>query len=105
AEILRKRMDDSKSLFYAATENTTDSKWMPWETGYFDAKKDRVAILPVQTYNQPDDKYEGREYLSLYYYVSVNSSKNGAVRLYINEDPETYVAFDNWLRGEKPSKH
>ena len=105
AVILRKRMDDSKSLFYAATENTTDSKWMPWEAGYFDAKKNTVAILPVQNYSQPDDKYEGREYLSLYYYVTMNSSKSGTVRLYINEDPETYVTFDNWLRGEKPSKH
>ncbi|TOP41857.1 toll-Interleukin receptor, partial [Vibrio parahaemolyticus] len=36
AQLLRERMDASKSLFYVTTENAESSKWMPWECGYFD---------------------------------------------------------------------
>ena len=31
AEKLRARMRASKCLFYASTENASNSKWMPWE--------------------------------------------------------------------------
>jgi hypothetical protein len=47
AETLRRRMKQCKSLFFATTDNSTNSKWMPWECGYFDALKDRVAICPI----------------------------------------------------------
>lgn len=42
AEILKNRMDRAKSLVFVTTENSINSKWMPWELGYFDGK---VAIL------------------------------------------------------------
>jgi len=103
ADLLRKRMKDSKSLFYASTENTERSKWMPWETGYFDAKKELVAIVPIAR-GSSSDKYEGVEYLGLYPYVT---GVVGADRswLYIHEDEKTWVRFDDWLKGQKPKKH
>lgn len=29
-------MRQCKSLFFVTTTNATNSKWMPWECGYFD---------------------------------------------------------------------
>ena len=65
ADVLRKRMVQSESLLYVATENATKSKWMPWELGYFDGLKNGgVAILPVL--DKSDAPFEGQEYLGLY---------------------------------------
>ena len=36
AETLRLRMRQSLSLLYIATDSSSQSKWMPWELGYFD---------------------------------------------------------------------
>jgi len=47
AATLRSRMKCCRSLIYVASENATVSTWMPWELGYFDALKGRVAILPI----------------------------------------------------------
>lgn len=47
AELLRNRMKSSKSLFWAHSENAKKSKWMPWELGYFDSLKEKVAIVPI----------------------------------------------------------
>ncbi|MFC8752688.1 TIR domain-containing protein [Pseudomonas oryzihabitans] len=65
ADVLRKRMRQSESLLYVATENAPKSKWMPWELGYFDGfKNGGVAILPVL--DKSDSSFEGQEYLGLY---------------------------------------
>ncbi|MNN67530.1 hypothetical protein D3C81_1831680 [compost metagenome] len=65
-------MKQSKTLLYIATENATNSKWMPWELGYFDGHKpDRVAILPVM--DNENQKFEGQEYLGLYPTVDKDS--------------------------------
>ncbi len=64
AEILRKRMRQSRSLIYCSSENSPSSKWMPWELGYFDAYRNLVAILPIL--DTSDSSFIGTEYLSLY---------------------------------------
>lgn len=65
AELLRARMKQSKSLIYVATENASNSKWMPWELGFFDGYSDgSVAVLPLQDYEA--QTFNGQEYLGLY---------------------------------------
>ncbi len=39
ANLLRERMKQSKCLSYLTTKNITNSKWCPWELGYFDGLK------------------------------------------------------------------
>jgi hypothetical protein len=39
AMALKARMKQCKSLLYAFSENASNSKWMPWELGYFDGIK------------------------------------------------------------------
>jgi hypothetical protein len=72
AAYLRKSMDQSLSLLYAATQNAGGSKWMPWELGYMDGRKRPVGILPVGEVATNND-YSGQEYLGLYPYVTAEN--------------------------------
>lgn len=65
ADLLRRRMRQSKSLIFVATNAASQSKWMPWELGFFDGyRPDHVAILPLV--DNPQERFQGQEYLALY---------------------------------------
>ncbi|MDU1312479.1 MAG: TIR domain-containing protein [Clostridium septicum] len=102
AEQLRIRMKQSKCLFYATTENYQKSSWMPWELGYFDALKDKVAILPVKSKPDSSEQYNGTEYLGLYSYITITKDTNQKECLWVNNNKDEYVVFNRWLEGEKP---
>lgn len=103
ASILRARMDHCGCLLYATSEQAEKSKWMPWELGYFDGKKGRVAILPVV--NSQMASYKGQEYLGLYPYVDEATPKGSPkAALWVNETPTRYVSLAGWLKGEKPTE-
>jgi hypothetical protein len=65
ASRLRERMNQCRSLVYAASESATNSKWMPWELGYFDGRKsaEAVAIMPIVS---REGGSVGQEYIDLY---------------------------------------
>jgi len=106
AAFLRDVMEQSKSLFYVATDNASHSNWMPWECGYFDGIKKLVAIMPVLRSDGGSDSFAGQEYLGLYYYVSGGTLKDtNQEGLWIHEDSSTYVLYDKWVLGGKPTKH
>jgi hypothetical protein len=64
AAVLRERMKQCGVLLYASSTTSSNSKWMPWELGYFDGRRGQVGILPVV--NAPGTNFVGVEYLSLY---------------------------------------
>ena len=105
AEVVRRRITQSQSLFFATTEGSKDSRWMPWELGYMDGKKGKSAILPVEQNGGSGDAYKGREYLGIYPYIARGEDRRGNQRLWVHEDADTYVRFDLWLRGQHPRKH
>ena len=126
AEVLQKRMQQSKCLIYATSDNSKNSRWMPWELGYFDGIKTRmVSILPIKKNdNSFNNDFKGEEYLGLYYYITIdklsrylehtvmamdeNSLKSLEMkfskidRMFINENSFKFVVFDDWLNGTKP---
>jgi hypothetical protein len=104
AHVLRERIAQSESLFFATTTSAKDSKWMPWELGYMDGKKGKSAILPISQANSSTDTYEGQEYLGIYPYVTASNSTEGKERLWIHEDTDTYIVFDAWIIGKQPRK-
>jgi hypothetical protein len=104
AQVVRKRIEQSKSLFFATTEGAKDSRWMPWELGYMDGKKGRSAILPVSTRETHSDAYRGQEYLGIYPYITNGHDKEGKDRLWVQEESETYIVFEAWLNGSEPRK-
>jgi len=105
ADLLRKRMQNSNCLLYASSDNSANSKWMPWECGYFDGIKSKVAICPISesTTQSQSNQYNGLEYLDLYPYLATNGLLKETLR--IHESPYKYVEFEEWLKGQKPKAH
>jgi hypothetical protein len=102
ALVLQARMKQCKSLIYAFSENASNSKWMPWELGYFDGiRKGTVAVLPISKSNRSD--FKGTEYLGLYYYIQIATVQGtNSNALWIHEAASKYVKFDLWLDGANP---
>jgi len=99
---LRTRMNASRCLFYATTANAGNSKWMPWECGYMDANKHRVAICPIAK-TEKTYSFSGQEYLGLYpYAMKAKKSNSNEDALWIHEAVKKYVIFDAWLDGKEP---
>ena len=104
AEVLRSRMRSSKSLFFATSNSSSGSKWMPWELGFKDAQNQKAAILPIaQTDTQ---SYVGQEYLGIYPYITEDAVSGGNTqkRLWVRTSSTCYVLFDNWLTGSAPTE-
>ena len=109
ADVLRDRMRSSDCLLYASSDNSPSSKWMPWECGYFDGIKSKVAICPISesATQSLTNQYNGVEYLDLYPYLATKATKGllSKPTLYIHESPTKYVSFQEWLKGQKPKPH
>lgn len=104
AQTLRSRMNHSKGLAYVATSNSTNSKWCPWELGYFDGKKNsRCCILPIME----SKNFHGQEYLGLYPYLEYAeySNKNRYEFWVDNQENDEYATLREWLNGKEPYKH
>ncbi len=68
---LQRRMQQCEWFIYLATENSSKSRWCPWEIGFANAKKGDNAIVVVQT---SDDRHTyGSEYLNLYRHIDISS--------------------------------
>lgn len=103
ADVLRKRMVQCRSLIYAFSENASNSKWMPWELGYFDAlKNSRVAVLPIR--QDAYKAYSGSEYVGLYYHVQIDKAQGGKDAIWVHNG-EKYVNYKNWINGQEPYTH
>lgn len=107
AATLRLRMDQSKCLSFLATSNSTNSKWCPWELGYFDGKsqKSRCCILPILSYSAAS--YKGQEYLGLYPYLQYDQYLNSdAFDFWVHEQGSSkYITLKGWLSGMEPREH
>lgn len=93
AKKIKIKIQQQKKFLVMVTENSKDSRWVPWELGYADSTKgmDHIAAFPVaENYD-----FTQNEYLKIYpkiYYVSG--------RWYIwTDDPTKLVYLEDWLRG------
>jgi hypothetical protein len=98
---LRHRMNNSKSLLFATSESSNDSKWMPWELGYMDGKGRPVAVLPLID-SEIDDPFEGQEYLRYYPYLDWVGD-NETIILRINENGR-HLPFNIWMNNKRTNK-
>lgn len=96
ADKLRQRMNSSKSLFFVTTANSDASKWMPWECGYFDGKKEKAAIVPIQKASA-DNSFSGQEYLGLYPYVVKQPNTRNQEMLWVRKSSSRYVDYNTWV--------
>ncbi len=95
ARLLRTRMKQSDALFYLHSAQSQNSKWMPWELGFFDGHNGNVAIFPVIAASA--SSFKGVEYLGLYPYVDI-SKVEGADRRepFIHRKSDEYKNFGVW---------
>lgn len=102
AATLRTRLRQCRCLVYAFTENSQSSVWMPWELGYFDAFKNKVAVLPILQASRAGLEYNGQEYLGLYPYAfhAPAEGGNGSELIWVCTAPRTYKEFKGWLNGQ-----
>jgi len=103
---IKQRMEASKCLLYATSSNSSNSKWMPWETGYMDAFTGKVAIIPVVSSVQYD--YFGTEYLGSYPYVEEARIQNSSIiTLWVRDqaNQSLYTRFNLWLNGGSLTRH
>ena len=94
AAAIQRRMKQSTALLYATSRNAADSKWMPWELGYFDGLKGKVGVVPLASNETRPAALAQREYLGLYPYVGPCSYAG---------DPSDLCVFD--ARGERTPLH
>lgn len=110
ADILRERMRQCRSLFYATTENHSASRWMPWECGYFDGydsngdgfalQAGHVAILPVLEFAQ--SSFTGQEYLALYPTARKGAHFARNLNIHNQANPARSLKFDQWIANSRP---
>ncbi len=100
ADLLRERMKQSKCLSYLTTKNIADSKWCPWELGYFDGlKQSKCCILPILKYGS---MFNGQEYLGLYSYLEYASYAgiDKDCDFYIcNQNRTKFMKLRDWISG------
>lgn len=82
ADKIRTRMRECDALVYATSPAAANSKWMPWELGYFDGHKgpEHISIMPIL--RSAGDAFAGVEYLGLYNTLRKFMSKAGHQRPY-----------------------
>lgn len=97
--VLRQRMRQCQSLIYLSSDNSSSSKWMPWELGYFDGfRPDSVAIMPVL--DSPTDAFKGQEYLGLYPIVQKDTYKEGIPDVFVEEHGVRWTTLKRFARGQ-----
>ncbi|MGN7805775.1 toll/interleukin-1 receptor domain-containing protein [Ensifer sp. 22521] len=101
AEKLRTRMNQCSTLIYAYSQSSQQSRWMPWELGYFDGLKGNVAILPIIP-DQGSLDFDKEEYLHLYPKVDIIGVASRP-SLFVNQSRKSeianYKSFDEWRAG------
>jgi len=97
AAALRERMKSSSSLMYIATGNSSNSKWMPWELGFFDGHKPgQVAVLPVL--DSENQNFQGQEYLGLYPLVTKQLT-NSVLNHYVEDRGNKWSYLKKFASG------
>lgn len=96
AAILKERMAKCRCLIYAFSENATHSKWMPWELGYFDGLKGKVAVLPIT--QGIKSSIVGSEFVGLYPQIQSGISSLTGYRTLSVSDGRNKKSAYNWIK-------
>ena len=107
ADLIKRRIAQSKALAYVATQNITASKWCPWELGIADGLLGKVCIIPFVSGNTQENIYHGFEYLGLYPYLDFagNMGTLTNIRVAATGNHERFTALNRytnlrtWLNG------
>jgi hypothetical protein len=99
ADKLRVRMRACASMLFATSKASPNSKWMPWELGYFDGlRQGQIAVLPlVET---PSDGFKGQEYIGLYPVFERLPTTTGG-QAHVIRTAEKYMFIEDFAAGRQ----
>jgi|SRR5579863_2243982 len=94
AKKIKERIQQQKKFIVLVTENSKNSRWVPWELGYADPTKgmDHIAAFPVAD----ADNFTDSEYLRIYPKIQFVSN-TWWVWL---DDPHKLVQLQHWLKQQ-----
>jgi hypothetical protein len=96
ARILKQKIVEYSKFLMLVTENSKNSKWVPWELGVADGHKslNSIALLAV---DRRDRQFTGNEYLNLYPKIEWYNEQ-WLVWLNQSDGQSIFKYLPNWLR-------
>jgi len=76
ASKIKERIIQCERFVVLLTENSKESKWVPWELGFADAMKnnENISIFPVRRRSYTNDsEFNGLEYMQLYQRIALGN--------------------------------
>lgn len=102
AALLKTRIRQTGRFVLLASQNSKDSRWVPWELGLADSYKgiDAIAIFPAAE-NSYEQSWASWEYLGLYRKIVWGDHSDYDKRIWMVLDEKAYTATElsRWLRG------
>lgn len=89
---IKLQISTNEWFIFLATNNSTASRWCPWEIGYADSEKQHDKILLVAT--RDDNNWYGNEYLNLYRRIS--TTKNGNFAVFSSGSQHNGILLENF---------
>jgi hypothetical protein len=92
AKRIKGKIREQKKFMVLVTENSKDSRWVPWELGFADPVKgmEHIAILPVSD----NGSFAQNEYMKIYPKIQL---VNGIWWVWI-DDPTSLTQLADWLK-------
>jgi hypothetical protein len=102
AALIKQRISQTKRFVLLTSENSKDSRWVPWELGIADGAKglDKIAIFPASD-SMYDDDWVSWEYLGLYRRVvyGLLQGHEKEVWMVLDTRANTAIELRTWLSG------
>lgn len=99
ADKLRMRMRSCASMLFATSKSSPNSKWMPWELGYFDGlRQGQIAVLPLV--ESPSEGFSGQEYIGLYPLFERLPTTTGGTT-FVVRTPQKYMFVSDFASGRQ----
>lgn len=102
AAILKSRIKQTRHFVLLASQNSKDSRWVPWELGIADGYKDlsSIALFPASE-NSHERAWASWEYLGLYRRIVWGDLEGYDKKLWmvIDEKKNTATRLSEWLKG------
>lgn len=76
---IKERIIQCDRFIVLLSENSKESRWVPWELGFADAKKDnsKISIFPIKrNLSTSDSNFDGLEYMELYQTIKIGISND-----------------------------
>lgn len=102
ASLLKQRIKQSKKFVLLASDNSKESRWVPWELGVADGYKGigQIALFPASE-NSQEKAWASWEYLGLYRKIVWGELQGHDKKLWmvIDEKRNTATPLRDWLNG------